>query len=51
MITHGAAADAAMMARYYPTLHRVYSDYRGSVWSARATPLEAAAGATPRDDP
>jgi hypothetical protein len=35
MISHGEAADSTMMARYYPTLHRVYADRYGTVWSGR----------------
>jgi hypothetical protein len=41
MITQGAAADRAMMAENYPTLHKVYVDRRGWVWSARQVPDHA----------
>lgn len=34
MYSHGAAADASMMARYCRGFHRVYSDRYGTVWSA-----------------
>jgi len=33
MYGRGAAADQQMMAKYYPELHRVYSDRYGTVWS------------------
>jgi hypothetical protein len=33
MFTHGPAADAQMMARYFPEMHRVYVDRFGTVWS------------------
>ena len=47
MLSHGMAADARMMAEYYPTLHRVYADRHGTVWSgARAEAAEAGAGAS-----
>jgi hypothetical protein len=51
MLSRGATADALMMARNFPTMHRVYSDYRGSVWSARATQETQEAGSAPRSDP
>jgi hypothetical protein len=34
MITRGSAEDAAMMRAHFPTLHRVYADRHGTVWSA-----------------
>jgi hypothetical protein len=49
MLSHGTVADAAMMSRYFPELHRVYADYRGSVWVAE--PITSAAGSSPRNDP
>jgi len=33
---HGPAADVAMMRKYYPEMHRVFTDPRGSVWSTRS---------------
>jgi hypothetical protein len=33
MISHGAAADAAMMSVQFPDYRRVYSDDHGEVWS------------------
>ena len=35
MVSHGAAADQQMMARYYPTLHPIFADHHGWVWSAK----------------
>lgn len=35
MFSHGVAEDGKMMARYYPTWHRVYADRFGTVWSAK----------------
>ncbi len=43
MLSRGAARDAVMMARHYPSLHQVYRDYRGSVWSAASPPLDSTA--------
>jgi hypothetical protein len=34
MISHGRAADAAMMLEHFPDMHRVYADMFGTVWSA-----------------
>jgi hypothetical protein len=34
LITHGARADAAMMAVNFPGLHPIYADRFGTVWSA-----------------
>jgi hypothetical protein len=34
MLSHGEAADAAMMQDHFPDMHRVYQDSHGSVWSA-----------------
>jgi hypothetical protein len=31
--SHGQAADEAMMRKYFPELHQVFSDSRGTVWS------------------
>ncbi|HEY4340068.1 MAG TPA: hypothetical protein VGM97_09000 [Steroidobacteraceae bacterium] len=33
MLTHGYAEDKKMMARNYPTWHKVYGDRFGTVWS------------------
>jgi hypothetical protein len=38
MITHGAAEDRQLMARYYPTFHRVHTGRYGTVWSAAPVP-------------
>jgi hypothetical protein len=38
MYSHGTAADAQMMANHYPTLHRVYADRYGTVWSEASAP-------------
>jgi hypothetical protein len=38
MYSHGAAADAQMMAHYYPELHSVYADRYGTVWSQSPAP-------------
>jgi hypothetical protein len=38
MYSHGAAADARMMAEYYPNLHQVYADRYGAVWSQSSAP-------------
>jgi hypothetical protein len=35
MMSHGRAADQQMMAQYYPTMHQVYADHHGWVWSAK----------------
>ncbi len=51
MLSHGAAADVAMMGKHYPGLRRVYGDYRGSVWSAQPTDVNAAAGSARRGGP
>jgi hypothetical protein len=40
MYSHGVAADERMMAQYYPELHRVYADQRGTVWS-RGSPASS----------
>jgi hypothetical protein len=37
MMTHGVAEDRQMMAQYYPTMHKVYADHHGWVWSAKPT--------------
>ena len=34
LLSHGQAADAAMMREHFPDLHRVFTDSQGSVWSA-----------------
>lgn len=33
MYSHGVAADARMMALYFPAFHRVYADRYGTVWA------------------
>jgi hypothetical protein len=38
MYSHGAAADAIIIAEYYPNSRLVYSDRNGSVWSQASTP-------------
>jgi hypothetical protein len=38
MYSHGAAADAKMMAQHCPTLRRVYADQYGTVWSESSQP-------------
>jgi hypothetical protein len=35
MFSHGVVEDGKMMAQYYPTWRRVYSDRFGTVWSAK----------------
>jgi hypothetical protein len=37
MMSHGRAEDQQMMAQYYPTMHQVYADHHGWVWSAKLT--------------
>jgi hypothetical protein len=37
MMTNGRAADRQMMAQYYPTMHQVYADHHGWVWSEKPT--------------
>lgn len=39
MFSHGSAADATMMAQYFPAMHRVYADRFGTVWSAAQQPV------------
>jgi hypothetical protein len=34
MVSHGSSADASMMQRHFPTMHRVFADRHGTVWSA-----------------
>jgi hypothetical protein len=41
MYSHGASADARMMAQFYPNLHQVYDDPYGSVWSTAPIPPRA----------
>ncbi len=41
MYSHGAAADAKMMAEYCPSLRLVYADRYGTVWSEAWAPGEA----------
>jgi hypothetical protein len=43
MYSHGAAADAKLMAQHCPALLRVYADQYGSVWSESSQPR----GSTP----
>ena len=44
MISHDTAADAQMMGQYFPTLHQVFTDASGSVWSAGPVKPGAIAG-------
>jgi hypothetical protein len=37
MMSHDAESDAQMMRQYFPSLHRVYIDSHGTVWSAAPT--------------
>jgi hypothetical protein len=39
MYSHGSAADAKMMAQYFPEMHRVYADLFGTVWSTAQQPV------------
>jgi hypothetical protein len=34
MVSHGVTADASLMQRHFPTLHKVFADRYGTVWSA-----------------
>jgi hypothetical protein len=38
MISHGAAANAAVMRDYFPSYRRAHADANGEVWSAMPTP-------------
>lgn len=42
MLSQGAAANAAMMRKYFPTFHRVFADHHGWVWSSAAPSVAAA---------
>jgi hypothetical protein len=46
MYSHGAAADAKMMAEYCPSLRLVYADRYGTVWSEAWAPGGAPASRT-----
>jgi hypothetical protein len=41
MYTQGAAANAAMMAEIFPTMHKVFADKHGWVWSEKQLPGNA----------